>query len=282
MKNTMKLEKVKGFIAVMICVLLTACNDRKNPEEVSEYEISGKKEDECIEENNTEKETKIEKGSIENENVKETKIENESEEWETAKKTNIDKERVDEEDTKETSTEELRIENSETDTVEILNQFIQGEIPANGNGMYHKDSFYITDLPIDVEDFESYHIGDFIDLDNDGENELILEGPYGGMYLDVKGGCVNIFTKGDGTALRLGYVEYENAMWIVYSDTMHSGRESYILEKYNGAENKVDEFTLCAEYYESDSYNENNTFLFRDQKITMEEYEELRYQIFGY
>ena len=276
MKNTVKLKKVKGLIAVMICVLLTACNGRKNPEEVSEYEISGKTEDECIEENNTEKEIKIEKGSIEKENVKETKIENESEEWETAKKTNVDKE-----DTKETSIEELRIENSKTDTDEILNQFIQGEIPANGNGMYHKDIFYITDLPIDVEDFESYHIGDFIDLDNDGENELILEGPYGGMYLDVKGGCVNIFTKGDGTALRLGYVKYENAMWIVYSDTMHSGRENYILEKYNGAENKVDEFALSAEYYESDSYDENSTFLFRDQMISMEEYEELKNQIFG-
>jgi len=43
-------------------------------------------------------------------------------------------------------------------------------------------SFYITDLNMDSGEWDSYSIGEKADLDNDGENELILCGPYGGIY----------------------------------------------------------------------------------------------------
>lgn len=38
---------------------------------------------------------------------------------------------------------------------------------------------------MDSQDEDSYSVGDRVDLDNDGIEELILNGPNGGMYLDV-------------------------------------------------------------------------------------------------
>lgn len=60
-----------------------------------------------------------------------------------------------------------------------------GNIPA-----FYPDSeatsFYISDLVMDEMDQFSYSVGERIDLNNDGELELILDGPYGGLYLDAR------------------------------------------------------------------------------------------------
>lgn len=167
---------------------------------------------------------------------------------------------------------------------ELLDAFLAGEIPAGyGDGA---GSITIFDLmPVDEEDdFRYYSVGERIDLDNDGENEQIVNGPYGGKYFDARDGKVYVLAEGEGTAGELFYTYYDDAVWIVHSDTTHAGRQMYWLTRYDGEGNIVDEFQFSAEYWDSpDSrYDENSDFTYRDEKISMEEYEALGKEIFGW
>lgn len=166
---------------------------------------------------------------------------------------------------------------------ELLDAFLASEIPAiydNGD-----DSFIMYDqLPHDEEDWVCYSVGERIDLDNDGENEQIVNGPYGGIYFDARDGKVYVLAQGEGTAGELSYADYDNVTWIVHSDTTHVGRQMFWLKRYDGGGNIVDEFKLGASYWDSDDdkYDENSDFTYRDEKISMSEYEELREEIFGW
>ncbi len=166
---------------------------------------------------------------------------------------------------------------------ELLDEFLASKIPA----VYDVDdesAIMFDDLTFGEEDWCSYSVGERVDLDNDGESEQIIKGPYGGMYLDARNGKVYVLAEGDGTSQTLSHANYDNAAWIVYSDTTHAGRQMYWLTRYDGDGNVVDEFQLSAEYWDSpDSrYDENSDFTYRDNKISMEEYEALRKEIFGW
>lgn len=170
---------------------------------------------------------------------------------------------------------------AEYDSEKLLDAFLAGEIPA----IYDKEGGLVIrydQLPHDEDDWECYSAGERIDLDNDGENEQIVNGPYGGIYFDARDGEVYVLATGEGTAGVLSYTEYDNAVWIVHSDTSHMGRQIYWLTRYDGGGNIVDEFKLGAEYWDStdDKYDENSDFTFRDEKISMREYEELKEEIF--
>lgn len=165
---------------------------------------------------------------------------------------------------------------------ELLDAFLAGEISAI-SGDDGEASLNFDELPVNEEDWYSYSVGERIDLDNDGENELILDGPYGGMYIDARDGKVYVLAAGEGTAGVLSYTDYDNATWIVHRDTSHMGRQTYWLTKYDGEGRMADEFRLAAEYWDSSesTYDENSDFTYRDEKISMEEYEALLSEIFG-
>lgn len=165
---------------------------------------------------------------------------------------------------------------------ELLDAFLAGEISAIREDN-REASLNFDELPVDEEDWYSYSVGERIDLDNDGENELILDGPYGGMYIDARDGKVYVLAAGEGTAGVLSYTDYDNATWIVHRDTSHMGRQIYWLTRYDGDGNIADGFQLGAEYWDSpdDKYDENSDFTYRDAKISMEEYETLLSEIFG-
>lgn len=171
--------------------------------------------------------------------------------------------------------------NADPEPLELLDAFLAGEIPAlysEGTG-----AFMVSDLTFDEEDYFSYSVGERVDLDNDGEDEQILNGPYGGIYLDVRDGEVYVLSEGEGTAGVLFFTQFDNAGWIVHCDITHAGRQVYWLKQYDGGGKIVDEFTLSAEYWDSpdDRYDENSDFTYRDEKITMTEFEALRDEILG-
>ena len=170
-----------------------------------------------------------------------------------------------------------------SESEELLDAFLAGEIPAiydNGD----EAVIMFDQLPFDEEDWFSYSAGERIDLDNDGEKEQIVSGPYGGSYFDARDGKVYELAEGEGTTGFLSYTDYDNAILIVHSDTTHVGRQTYWLTRYDGEGNIVDEFRLGASYWDSldDIYNENSDFTYRDKKISMREYEALRKEIFGW
>lgn len=168
-----------------------------------------------------------------------------------------------------------------SDAERLLDAFLAGEIPA----IYDSgEEFMFDQLPFEEEEWYSYSVGERIDLDNDGENEQILDGPYGGVYLDARDGKVYVLAEGNGTASVMFYTYYDNATWIVHCDTMHVGRQIYCLTRYDGEGNIADEFRLEAQYWDSPDhmYDEDSDFSYRDEKITMREYEALRKEILGW
>ena len=164
--------------------------------------------------------------------------------------------------------------NAEADV--LLDQFLSGEIEADGNNLYGKDMFNISELQMDDEDWESYSIGERLDLDNDADNEQVLNGLYGGIYLDASDGKVKVFACGEGTARNLSYIYFDGEVWIVYSDVMHTGRTYYFLEKYYGADD-------LAETIELERYEEEDcvTYYLNGQEVSSSIYEKEYEKFFG-
>lgn len=164
-------------------------------------------------------------------------------------------------------------------TLSYLENFISGDTEAVR--LDTQSSFYITDLNMNLDEWDSYSVGDMIDLDNDGTTELILNGPYDGMYLDVLDDQVVVFAEGEGTAMELSYVYYDEACLIVISDTAHAGRILHLFTRYSGSDTVVDSFELKAEFWNQDGNDENSKFTYRGETISMEQYEEIYADIFG-
>ncbi len=89
---------------------------------------------------------------------------------------------------------------SEAAVDELLDSFINGLADAV-DSEDSASTFSVSDLNLDSEEGDAYSIGEKVDLDNDGENELIINGPYGGIYLDARDDKVYEFAAGEGTAL---------------------------------------------------------------------------------
>lgn len=161
---------------------------------------------------------------------------------------------------------------SEKTAEELFNLFINDSI----NAVDSSDStFSITDL-----DMDAYSVGEQVDLDNDGENELVINGPYGGMYLDARDNKVYKFAGGGGTAIVLSYTYYNGAVWIMYSNQSSAGFEYYHMEKYEGADH------LAAEMNFGEEFDVNNAeagvkYTLNEAEISYDEYTALCSKIFA-
>lgn len=154
---------------------------------------------------------------------------------------------------------------------ELLDLFINGSINAIDSTDMASE-FNISDLDMDSDEWDSYSIGERVDLDNDGENELIICGPYGGMYLDARDNKIYQFAAGDGNAIRLSYTYYNGEIWILYSNNMYAGYECYHMEKYEGADNLVAEMYFSAEAVDATNPDSEMTYLLNEKEISYDEY----------
>ena len=162
-----------------------------------------------------------------------------------------------------------------------IDAFLANEAQCRGRD---GNTFFYQDLQDAEKNYGFvYEAGPRLDLDNDGRNELILTGPYGGMFLDAENGTLAVFEEGGGTASVLSYGYYEGKCVVCHMDTSHAGRQEYHFDVYQGADQKTESFSLTAEYWDApdqNRYDENSTFTFKDQQITMQEYEALLSEIF--
>ncbi len=160
---------------------------------------------------------------------------------------------------------------------------INGEIIVNASYEGEDCSFFITDLPSDPEEWDSYSVGERVDLDNDGVTELIINGPYGGKYLDARDGGVYQLAEGEGTAGQLCYAEYDGNTYICHVDNSHGGRETFMMDQYNGNGDIVEATSLTAEYWDYVEFTaEAAVCHFGGEEIPVERYLELRKEIFKY
>lgn len=183
-------------------------------------------------------------------------------------------------DVEESSTQASENINSEITADELFDLFINGSISAISS-IDSTSTFYITDLNMDSEEWDSFSVGEREDIDNDGENELILCGPYGGKYLDARDGKVYEFAVGGGTALELSYVVYNGSTWVMYSNRMHTGYEAYHMEKFEGADNLVAEMNFNEELLDENNVEGEKKYTLNGTEISYDEYYELCSKIFA-
>jgi hypothetical protein len=173
--------------------------------------------------------------------------------------------------------------NAQEEADKLFEKAISGEIPVIA---YYEDidiSYYIPDLPNDPDDWESYSVGERVDLDNDGVKELIINGPYGGRYIDARDGGVYQLAQGEGTTGELWHVDYNGNTYICHVDNSHGGREIFMMDQYNGDGEIVEATSLTAEFWDYVDFNEDAAIChFGDEEITVERYLELRKELFGY
>ena len=169
-----------------------------------------------------------------------------------------------------------QIENADSEKTveELLDLFINGSINAVDSTDL-TSTFYITDLNMDSEEWDSFSVGEKVDLDNDGENELVINGPYGGIYLDARDNKVYEFAVADGTALILSYTYYNGAIWIMYSNRSSAGFEFYHLEKFEGADNLVAEMNFGEELADPNNADAGMKYTLNGAEISYDEYTEL-------
>lgn len=180
----------------------------------------------------------------------------------------------------ESNEQEIENADSEMTAEEILDLFIDGSI----NAAYSTDptaTFYISDLKMDSDEWDSFSLGEKVDLDNDGENELIICGPYGGKYLDARDNKVYEFAAGGGTALALSYTYYDGSVWIMYSNSMNAGYKAYHMEKFEGADNLAAEMNFGEELVDPNNSESGMKYTWNGTEISYDEYTALCSKIFA-
>ncbi len=180
----------------------------------------------------------------------------------------------------ENSVQTVENADSEKTAEELLDLFTGGTISAV-DSTDPTSTFYITDLNMDSGEWDSYSVGEKVDLDNDGEMELIINGSYGGMYLDARNNMVYKFATGDGNACILSYTYFNGTVWILYSNRMNTGYEAYHMEKYEGADNLAAEINFGEELVNPDSADSEKKYTWNGSDVSYDEYTAFCSKIFA-
>ena len=264
-------------IAISVCVFMTAlnvvaCGQATGDEVVNTDEPSTRQQESSVQ---TVEGTDLEIKEDETANADESSGNQQESSIQTVESKNLETEEDKTIGAEESNAQTGENIGTEMTTEELLDLFINGSISAISS----EDStsaLYITDL-----DMDSYSIGERVDLDNDGENELIICGPYGGIYLDARNNKVYEFAVGEGDALVLSYVVYNGSTWIMYSSRMHTGYEAYHMEKFEGADNLVAEMNFHEELVDEDNVEGEEKYTLNGTEISYDEYFELCSKIFA-
>lgn len=163
---------------------------------------------------------------------------------------------------------------------QLLDLFVNGSIDAvDSKDMTSKYS--IADFHIGSGEKNSYSIGEKMDLDNDGENELIIRGTYGGVYFDARDNKVYAFARGDGDANILSYTYYNGEIWILYSNSVNEGAESYHMEKYEGADKLVAKMNFSEKFADANNPKAGKKYVLNGKEISSDEYASFASKIFA-
>ena len=267
-------------IAILVCVFLTAlnvvaCGQATGDEVVNTDESSVNQQESSV---LTVEATDLEIKEDETVNADESSVNQQESSMQTVESINLETEEDKIIDVEKSNVETSENIDTEMTTEELLDLFINGSISAISS---EDSAFYITDLDMDSGEWDSYSIGERVDLDNDGENELIICGPYGGIYLDVRNNKVYEFAVGEGDSLVLSYVFYNGSTWIMYSNRMYAGYEAYHMEKFEGADNLVSEINFHEELVDEDNVEGKEKYTLNGTEISYDEYFELCSKIFA-
>ena len=92
-------------------------------------------------------------------------------------------------------------ENNEKAEVQddLFGLFLDGKIDAVPVAeLDYTDPINASNLNLEGDEWDSYHFYDYRDLNNDGDAELVLSGPYGYSLFDIRDNNVVLFEDGQG------------------------------------------------------------------------------------
>lgn len=131
---------------------------------------------------------------------------------------------------------------------------------------------YLVDLDSDMIP-ECY----YYDVDEDGEDELLVNGVYYGYDIyDIHDGVLCRIAQGSGTAEICQLYKANGHVYIGHSDFSHGGRQMLDLVRIDATGKEIETISINAEYWDNpdDRYDENSDFTYNGEKITMKEYED--------
>ena len=165
--------------------------------------------------------------------------------------------------------------NSQIDrTDKMFTDFMKGEESAIYTD-YDGELYYYNynEMKNDEEEWTRYYASDTLDIDNDGQYELVLEGPYGGMFLDARDNKIYVLDMGSGTGDQIRYTYYKNKYWIVHT-YFSALEEAYRFYSYDKDGNVTETIYL---------HNVKDTeYHLGEQEISRKEYEEMLSELYLY
>lgn len=168
-----------------------------------------------------------------------------------------------------------------SDTKIMLNDFVSGKIDAldyvKEMGDVPEKSFVMRSYEDFFDDItegeEAWGSAEYMDFDNDGEEELIIHGYAGAcLFFDVIGDTVYKVLK-TGSTTDVAYIAvFKGKRVIVRTDLTHAGRQSYRIMEFDSCCCLTDWFRLYAEY-DGTEYSDEDMFMYRNNEISMDEFE---------
>ncbi len=169
--------------------------------------------------------------------------------------------------------------------IKIYVRALAGELPVYAKVYGEEYTYLITDLPHEDDIQWNYHVLDYHDVNNDHIKDLIMSGPYNGVYLSIrrKEGNIQVYelARGEGMSGVLQYVEIDGMTYIAHVDNTHYGREYYYMDAYRG-ETIIDSRLLSAEYGDIGYFDETASCHYGGYSISARRFLELRKELFGY
>ncbi len=147
--------------------------------------------------------------------------------------------------------------------------FLSDELEIDGESYSKIFSFMLEDFGAEPEAY-------YFDIDEDGQDELLISTWYYGYWIyDIRDGNLVLLDRGNGTAAVCGVYKGNDHVYVGHSDFSHVGRQTLSLVRYDAHGKIVENIEINAEYWDSDAdhYDENSDFSYNGQKITMQEYE---------
>ncbi len=166
----------------------------------------------------------------------------------------------------------------EDSTKTLFDKFLSGEIDATAINEFEDTEYTlnVSELDIDGGEWDSSSIYGYLDVDNDGEDELVITNAYGASLFDAKDGKVTMFASGGGTGNTLLLAYYEDAYWVVYA---YAGADcdAFSMYKYKGADSIEETFYFGCETDENgnERYYKKGNESEKDIEISQEEYKKI-------
>ena len=143
---------------------------------------------------------------------------------------------------------------------ELFQQFLNDELKVDGSTF--------SEIFAEGIDFAGIPGAYYIDLDDDGEDELLVDGFYYGWEVyDIVDGEIKHIDGGCGTADNVSIKKGNGHYYVAHTDFMHSGRKFMELVRFDEKGEVIETIYIIAIYEGQDDYDENSTFYYYEGDI---------------